>query len=79
MEVERTSMAQALQDELLYMLREREEEIIKSLVRAHRGGEVSDNLLRTSFARIVELRGLIDILRQRIDEHERALEKLMKS
>ena len=79
MESHTTTMAQALQDELLYMLKEREEEIIISLVRAHRGGEVSDNLLRTAFASIVELRVLVDKLRDRITKHEREVEEIVNN
>lgn len=78
-EIHKITMAQALQDELLYILKEREEEVISSLIRAYRGGEVSDHFLRTSFASIFELRTLRERLLQRINDHEQEVARLVNN
>jgi hypothetical protein len=77
MEEHTVTIAEVLQNELLFLLKEREEDIIISLVRAHRTGEVSDILLRTAFASIVELRVLKDKLQERKAKHEREVAKIV--
>ena len=69
-EINTASLGQLIQREVSFHLREREEEIINSLIRAFKGKRATNEFLWTACSGIVELRGIAERLVTRIKKQE---------